>query len=85
VSKSPITTVRHLDKNTVVISPAPGWSVTIFNVSEGKFIDAFVTDGSETIKLSLEGPDLAYGVKVQHDETTGETHVIYVEKPRALR
>lgn len=79
------TTVRHINKNTVVITPAPGFTVTIFNITEGKFIDALVTDGTETIKLTLEGPDLAYGVTISHDEDTNETRIIYAEKPRSLR
>jgi hypothetical protein len=83
LDKPPITTVRHIDKNTVVITPAPGWEVVIFDVSDGKFIDALVTDGSETIKLTLEGPDESMGIQIQHDDKTNETRVLYMEKPRA--
>jgi hypothetical protein len=74
------TAVFHVDRNTVVIAPAPGWTVTIFNITEGKFIDALVTDGEETIKLSLEGPDASMGVVVSHDDETNQTRVTYVEK-----
>jgi len=75
---APVTTVRHLDRNTVVITPAPGWTVTIFDISDGKFIDACVTNGDETIKLTLEGPDESNGVKINHDDATNETRVVYV-------
>lgn len=77
---NPVTTVRHLTPKHVVIAPAPGWEVTIFNVAEGQFIDALVTNGEETIKLSLEGPGESNGVVIRHDETTNETHVVYVAR-----
>jgi hypothetical protein len=75
-----VTTVRHQSSRHVIIAPADGWEVTIFNIADGKFIDALVTDGDETIKVSLEGPDESTGVVVRHDSVTNETHVKYVVK-----
>lgn len=76
-------TVRHISKNKVVIRPAKGWDVTVFNIKDGKFIEALVTDGEETIRLRLEGPDESMGIKVNHQDWNNETHIEYVEKPNA--
>jgi len=51
------TTVRHLSKDHLMISPAPGYSVTVFNLKGGN-IEAIVAadDGTETIRLLVAGP-----------------------------
>lgn len=54
---SPVT-VRHVSKNHVVIAPATGYSVVLFNLTDGN-VEAIVSadDGSETIRLLVAGPD----------------------------
>lgn len=76
-------TVRHVSKSKVVIRAAKGWEVTVFNVTDGKHIEALATDGDETIRIRLEGPDDSHGVKVNHHDYDRETVIEYVEKPRA--
>lgn len=50
-------TVRHVTKDHVVIRPAPGYSVVVFNLKNGD-VEAMVAsdDGSETIRLLIAGP-----------------------------
>ena len=76
-------TVRHLSKSHVVIKPAKGYTVTIFNITEGKHIEAFVVsdDGEDSFRIRLEGPDDSQGVKINHIDYCNETHIEYVEKP----
>lgn len=74
--------VRHIDRNNVSIKAAENYTVAVFNVRNGREIDAFVTadDGSETIRLRLEGPTEAIGVVIEYSEHANETIIRYVER-----
>lgn len=76
-------TVRHVNKNLVLIAPAEGYTVTIFNITDGKHIEAFVVsdDGEESFRIRLEGPDASHGVKIKYFDDSRETQIEYVEKP----
>ena len=61
-------TVRHISKDHVRITPAPGWSVVLFNVSTaGAVAEAVVTsdDGSETIRLGVAAPKVGQYMNVK--------------------
>jgi len=74
------TTVRHVTKDHVVIMPATGYSVTVFNVSEG-VVEAVVAaaDGSETIRLLVEPPGPGRTMSVRRDDF-GVIDILYSDK-----
>jgi hypothetical protein len=74
--------VRHIDKNNVSIRAAEGYTVTVFNVVNGRYVEAVVTpaNGEETIILRFEGPSESVGIVIEHDEHANETLIRYVER-----
>jgi hypothetical protein len=72
---SNVTTVRHLDRDHIVITPAPGSHVTVFNFAD---VEALIVDkhGAETIRVKLADPDEGQNVMVQ-TRPDGVVHVIY--------
>ncbi len=78
-----IASVRHVTKNHVVIVCSVGYKVAVFNISESRQAEAIITadDGSETIRLHLEGPTDTQGIQIDGDDRV--MHITYVEKPSA--
>jgi hypothetical protein len=78
-------TVRHVNKDHITISPAKGYSVTVFNVEGDGNIEALVTanDGSETIRLLVAAPGKGRSLKIEKHEPTGIVNLIYKDIPRA--
>ena len=77
---SPVT-VRHVSKNHVVIAPATGYSVVLFNLTDGN-VEAIVAadDGSETIRLLIAGPAANQTMSIRTDDE-GMVSIIYARKP----
>lgn len=78
-----IASVRHLTKDHIRITPAAGYSVTVFNVHNGK-IEAIVSadDGSETIRLLIEAPAPGKAVALEVEGTVVD--IIYKDAPNAV-
>jgi hypothetical protein len=76
-------TVRYISKDHITISPAKGYSVTLFNVVEGSAVEAIVTadDGSETIRLLVAAPEPGRFMQIKKHEPTGIVNIIYQDKP----
>ena len=77
------TTVRHITKDRVVITPARGYSVVLFTIGKGGGdIEALVVsdDGSDTIRLLVAGPADSQTMSLKSDEF-GVVEIIYSEKP----
>lgn len=74
-------TVRHIDKDHVTISPAEGYSVTVFTVSDGA-VEACVTadDGSETIRLLIAAPEPGRAMQIKKHEPSGVVDITYSDK-----
>jgi hypothetical protein len=79
------TTVRHVSRNHVVISPATGYSVVVFNIAAGADLEAIVIsdDGMETIRLLVAGPEAHQTMGIKTNEF-GVVDIIYTEKPSAV-
>jgi hypothetical protein len=79
---SPSTTVRHITKDHVVITPAKGYSVVLFTIGKvGGDIEALVVsdDGAETIRLLVAGPhaDQTMAIRTSDD---GTVSIMYARK-----
>ncbi len=76
-------TVRYINKNHVTISPAKGFSVTLFNLVNGN-VEAVVAadDGSETIRLLVAGPGPTQTMAIKSHKPTGIVDILYAEKLR---
>ena len=75
------TTVQHITKNLVVITPAKGYSVITITLADGN-VEALVAadDGSETIRLLVAGPTSDQEMIIRN-WPDGCVHFTYVEKP----
>jgi hypothetical protein len=71
--------VRHISKDMVTITPAEGYSVTLFKVVGGN-VEALVAadDGSETFRLLVAGPGLDRTMTIK--TTDGVTYFVYAKK-----
>lgn len=79
------TTVRHITKDHILITPAKGYSVTTFNIgAPGNDVEAFVLadDGSETIRLLIAGPAADQTMAI-HTEEDGVVSIRYYSKKEA--
>lgn len=72
------TAVYHIDKDHVVITPADGWSVTLFSVQD-RTIEAVVArdDGSEAIRLHIAPPEAGQHMQIERSQETTEVHIRY--------
>lgn len=71
-------TVRHASKNHVVITPAEGYSVVLFNLAEGNVeVVVVAEDGSETIRLLVAGPGPDQSMGIDTDPKTGVVNIVY--------
>jgi hypothetical protein len=78
-STNPQAVVRHIDRNHVTIAPATGYSVVLFNLTDGN-VEAIVAadDGSETIRLLVAGPEANQTMSIQTDKS-GVVDIVYAE------
>jgi hypothetical protein len=76
------TTVRHVTKDHVVITPAKGYSVVVFIGRVGGDAEAIITsdDGNETVRLIIDGPGLNQTMSIKTDEF-GVVDIVYDRKP----
>lgn len=81
IDVSPVT-VRHIGKDHVTIAPAPGYSVVLFNLTDGN-VEAVVAadDGSETIRLLIAGPEPHQNMAIKTHKPTGIIDILYGKKP----
>lgn len=78
-------TVRHINKDHITISPATGYSVTLFNIigTTGS-VEAIVAadDGSETIRLLVAAPEAGRLMQIKKHEPTGIVDITYSDPER---
>jgi hypothetical protein len=72
------TSVRHVSKDHIVILPAPGWSMTLFDAHGEDAIEATVVrdDGTETILLLIAAPGPGRTMSIER-ETGGFINIRY--------
>ena len=76
------TTVRHVTKDHVVITPAKGYTVVLFTIGkEGGDVEALVVsdDGSDTIRLLISGPGPKQTMAIRTDDE-GIVSIMYDKK-----
>jgi hypothetical protein len=65
------TTVRHINRDHIIITPGKGYSVTVFKLGgNGGDLEALVSadDGSETIRLLVAGPRADQAMVISTDD-----------------
>ena len=74
-------TVRHITRDHVHITPAKGFSVTVFSIAAAH-VEAIVVsdDGFETIRLLIEAPGPTRTMTISKHEISGDVDIIYSEK-----
>ena len=77
------TTVRHITKDHVVITPAKGYFTARFNIGkEGGDVEVIVAsdDGLEAIRLLVAGPSPDQTMSIGTDDD-GVVDIFYLGKP----
>jgi hypothetical protein len=74
-------TVRHIDKDHILIQPAKGYSIVLFKLANGN-IEALAAsdDGEETIRLLVLGPEPDQTMSILNCED-GSVEITYEDKP----
>ena len=77
------TTVRHITKDHVVITPAKGYFMATFKIGNaGGDVEVIVAsdDGLEAIRLLVAGPGPDQTMTIGTDDN-GVVDILYLEKP----